>query len=311
VVRALVTGAGGFIGRKLAERMLVEGHAVIAIDRLPEGLAGLTAFAEAAKGEDMLATVLGDLAEIPVESLIANVDVVAHVAGRGNVRTSWSEASSYMRDNTEITDRLSMEVARAGSVRAFLLVSSSSVYGGKAPWVESTTLAPCSPYGVTKLAGEHAARVRLADTDTALMTVRPFSVYGPRQRSDLVLSRLLDCAVQGRPFTILGDGQQRRDFTFVGDIVECMIRLLTRPVAGTYNLCAGKSHSLLELVALVNELLGKTVTVYHKGFGEDWLPEAVETLGLNDAVQQACGPIVWTDLRQGVKQQIEWRLAAG
>jgi nucleoside-diphosphate-sugar epimerase len=142
------------------------------------------------------------------------------------------------------------------------------------------------------------------------MTVRPFSVYGPRQRSDLVLSRLLDCAVQDQPFTILGDGQQRRDFTFVEDVVECMIRLLTKPVAGTFNLCASKNHSLLELIALVNELLGKTVTVNHKGFGEGLLPEAVETLGFNDAVQRACGPIAWTDLRQGLEQQIEWRLAA-
>jgi UDP-glucuronate 4-epimerase len=310
-VRALVTGAGGFIGRRLAERMLVAGHAVIAVDRLPEGLTGLTAFAETARQEDLLETVQGDLAEIPPENLFANVDVVAHVAGRGNVRTSWGDATSYMRDNAEVTDRLSMEVARTGSVRAFLLVSSSSVYGGRAPWTESAALAPCSPYGVTKLTGEHAARVRLADTDTTLMTVRPFSVYGPRQRSDLALSRLLDCAVQDRPFTILGDGQQRRDFTFVDDVVECMIRLLTTPVAGTFNLCAGKNHSLLELIALVNELLGKTVTVYHKGFGEEWLPEAAETLGFNDAVQQACGPIAWTDLRQGVEQQIMWRLASG
>ena len=310
-MKVLITGAGGFIGRRLAERMLVEGYAVIAVDRLSEGLAGLTAFAETAKQKDLLVTVQGDLAEMPVENLIADVDVVAHVAGRGNVRASWSDASSYMRDNAEVTDRLSKEVARAGSVRAFLLVSSSSVYGGKAPWLESAALAPCSPYGVTKLAGEHAARVRLADTKTTLMTVRPFSVYGPRQRSDLALSRLLDCAVQERPFMILGDGQQRRDFTFVEDVVECMIRLLTRPAAGTFNLCAGKNHSLLELIAFVNELLGKTVTVYQKGFGEGWLAEAAETLGCNDAVQQACGPIAWTDLWQGVKQQIEWRLASG
>jgi nucleoside-diphosphate-sugar epimerase len=290
--------------------MLVQGHAVIAVDRLPEGLAELTSFAGKAKQKDLLVTVRGDLAEMPVENLIADIDVVAHVAGRGNVRESWSDASAYWRDNAEVTDKLSMKVAQAASVRAFLLVSSSSVYGGKAPWEETATLAPCSPYGVTKLAGEHAARARLADTATTLMTVRPFSVYGPRQRPDLALSRLLDCAVENRTFTILGDGQQRRDFTFVDDVVECMIRLLTQPAAGTFNLCAGKNHSLLDLIALVNELLGKTVPVHHKGFGEGWLPEAAETLGCNDAVQEACGPIEWTDLQQGVKQQIEWRLAS-
>ena len=310
-MRALVTGAGGFIGRRLAERMLVEGHAVIAVDRIPAGLESLTAFAKAATQENLLTTVQGDLAEMPVASLVADVDVVAHLAGRGNVRASWSDPTSYMRDNAEVTDKLSAEVTRTGSVRAFLLVSSSSVYGGEAPWTESSPLSPCSPYGVTKLTGEHLARVRLSDTGTTLMTVRPFSVYGPRQRSDLALSRLLDCAVQDRAFTVFGDGQQRRDFTFVEDVVECMMRLLTTPAAGTFNLCAGKNHSLTELITLVNELLNKTVAIQYKGFSEGWLPEAAETLGVNDAVQQACGPIVWTDLREGVRQQIEWRLATG
>ena len=309
-MRVLITGAGGFIGRTLAERMLADRHKVIAVDRLPEGLAELRAFAEAAKNGDLLATVQGDLVEMPLKHLVADVDVVAHVAGRGNVRASWNETTSYMRDNAEVTDRLSMEVARTGSVRAFLLVSSSSVYGGKPPWVESAALSPCSPYGVTKLTGEHVARVRLADTATTLMTVRPFSVYGPRQRSDLALSRMLDCVVQGRPFTVVGDGHQRRDFTFVEDVVECMTRLLTRPVAGTFNLCAGESHSLLELIAIVNDLLGRAVPITHTGIGEKILPEAAETLGCNGAVQKACGPITWTDLRQGVKQQIEWRLAS-
>jgi UDP-glucuronate 4-epimerase len=308
-MKVLVTGAGGFIGRRLAERLLTEGNAVIAVDRLSQGLAGLSAFAEAVQREHLLMTVHGDLAEMPVEHLIADVDAVAHVAGRGNVRASWAETNVYMRDNAVVTDRLCTAVSQADAIRTFLLVSSSSVYGGMAPWSEGATLAPCSPYGVTKLTGEHAARVRLVGGDTTLITVRPFSVYGPRQRSDLVLSRLLDCAVDGRPFSILGDGQQRRDFTFVDDVVECMARLLSRSVAGTFNLCAGKNHSLQELIALVNELLGRTVEVHQNGFGDRWLPEAVETLGFNDAVQQACGPIAWTDLRQGVEQQIEWRLS--
>lgn len=309
-MKVLITGAGGFIGRRLAERILVDGHEVIAVDRLPEGLEGLTDFARAAKYEDLLVTVQGDLAEMPVEHLIADVDVVAHVAGRGNVRASWNETASYLRDNAEVTDRLSMEVARTGSVRAFLLVSSSSVYGGNPPWMESAVLSPCSPYGVTKLTGEHVARVRLADTATTLMTVRPFSVYGPRQRPDLALSRMLDCVVQGRPFTVVGDGHQRRDFTFIEDVVECIARLLAKPVPGTFNLCASKSHSLLELIEIVNDLLGKAVPLKQTSIGERILPEAAETLGRNDAVQKACGPIAWTDLRQGVKQQIDWRLAS-
>jgi UDP-glucuronate 4-epimerase len=310
-MRALVTGAAGFIGRTLVEHLIAGGNSVIAVDRRAEGLTELVKFAQIRQQSELLRTVQAELVEAPLNSLLDDVDVVAHLAGRGNVRSSFSEASLYIRDNTEVTDRLSEAIARAGSIRTLLLASSSSVYGGRTPWAESDVAIPYSPYGVTKLAGEHAARVRLAGTGVALVTVRPFSVYGPRQRPDLVLSRLIECAVQGREFTLLGDGQQRRDFTFVGDIVHCMVRLLTRPVAGTYNLCAGKSHSVLELISLVDELIGRKVAVRVDGFDNGWLPEPPETLGVNDAVQRACGPIQWTEFREGVAQQIEWQLATG
>jgi UDP-glucuronate 4-epimerase len=308
-MRVLVTGAAGFIGRTLAEHLIAEGNSVIAVDRRAEGLMELVKFAQIRQQADLLRTVQAELVETPLDGLLDDVEVVAHLAGRGNVRSSFSEADLYIRDNIEVTDRLSAAIAGSGSIRTVLLASSSSVYGGRTPWAETDVPAPYSPYGVTKLAGEHAARVRLADTGVTLVTVRPFSVYGPRQRPDLVLSRLLECALQGREFALLGDGQQRRDFTFVEDIVSCMVRLLTKPVAGTYNLCAGKSHSVLELTALVDELIGRKVMVRMKGFRDGWLPEPPETLGVNDAVQRACGPIHWTELREGMAQQVEWQLA--
>ena len=309
-MRFLVAGAGGFIGRSLTRRLLCDGHRVTAVDRRADRLPGGERGGSVRNAnDDGVQAVAGDLLELDLHDLLADVEAVAHLAGRGNVGESWGDASSYIRDNIEATDRLCRQVAATDHISTLLLASSSSVYAGTPPWSESAVTSPASPYGVTKLAAEHVARVRLAGSRTRLVTARLFSVYGPDQRPDLVLSRLIECALAGEAFELHGDGGQRRDFTFIDDAVEYLARLLNTDAVGVFNVCTGVSFSLHDVIAIVSDLLGKRVRM--NSMADIRLVGVAETWGINSKLVHGYGPLAWTPLHDGIRQQIEWRLGTG
>src|SRR4051794_18722019 len=241
---ALVTGASGFIGSHVVERLVEDGHVVHAVD-----LVGPTGPAEATFHRR-------DLASEPLIDLVREVDVVYHLAGRPGVRASWELVDDYARDNVLATRRLLDACAIHGTRCVF--ASSSSVYGdvGDLPAAESLPPRPISPYGATKAAAEALARAHGA------VILRYFTVYGPRQRPDMAIARFIHAAFEGLPIRVFGDGRQRRDFTYVGDIVEGTVLAARRGSAGeTYNLASSSPVTLAELLDVLGELVARDLRV--------------------------------------------------
>ena len=220
-MRALVTGGAGFIGSHLAERLLDDGHQVRIVDCLTDyydvaqKLANLELVGDRAEVLDL------DLRTADVRSLVTDRDVVFHLAAQPGVRLSWADGfPAYDSCNVLATQRL-LEACRGTSLSRFVYASSSSVYGDaeRYPTLETDLPRPRSPYGVTKMAGEHLCTLYASAWQIPTVSLRYFTVYGPRQRPDMAFHRLCQSVITGDAFPLYGDGSQIRDFTFVDDVV--------------------------------------------------------------------------------------------
>jgi UDP-glucuronate 4-epimerase len=253
-MRYVVTGAAGFIGSHLAEALLGEGHEVVAVDCLTDY------YDPAQKEENARALDLQriDLAERGLE--LHGVDGVFHLAGQPGVRSFGDAFPVYLRRNVLVTQRV-LEAASAAGVRV-VFASSSSVYGNaeRYPTPEDAEPQPISPYGITKLACEHLVRAYGVDA----VTLRYFTVYGPRQRPDMFFRRVCDALIDGSAFEIYGSGEQSRSFTEVGDAVAATIAAMKRAPAGAlYNVGGGDESSMLDAIHQLEELSGRTLDVRH------------------------------------------------
>lgn len=309
--RIVVTGVAGFIGSHIARSLLDDGHEVVGIDHClghPQEITERNLRLNEAS--DRFTLIRGDLAEIPLEPQLDGADTVFHIAARPGVRPSWgAEFTSYARSNIVATHLL-MEAAARTSVRRVVVSSSSSVYGGapNGPVTEEDLPAPLSPYGVTKLAAEqlalaHARRARSRPTVVAL---RYFTVYGPRQRRDMLISKLIESALSGKPVTILGDGKQRRDFTFIADAVRANLMAMTAEVeAEALNIGTGVTTSVLDVADLVGTVVGRPVVLE---FGRGQAGDVRDTHADVSRAKDVIGYQPTIDLRTGLTTQLEWTL---
>jgi UDP-glucose 4-epimerase len=265
---ALVTGAAGFIGSHLVERLLREGVRVTGVD-------GFTAYYDAAlkrrnleaarahAGFTLLELDLGhdDLARLP------DVTVVFHQAAQPGVHASWGrEFGSYVHHNVLATQRL-LERYRDAKLERFVYASSSSVYGDaeRYPTPEDALPRPVSPYGVTKLAGEHLALLYGRSFGLPVVALRYFTVYGARQRPDMAFHRFCRALWLGEPLTVYGDGRQSRDFTYVDDAIEANLRAWKRAARqAVYNVGGGSQLEVLEAIALLERACGTKARIEFK-----------------------------------------------
>ncbi len=265
-MRALVTGAAGFIGSHLSAALLDSGASVTGID-------SFTDYYSRAIKEVNLGTVKGRpgfnfveaaLQDVDLTALLTGVTHVFHLAGQAGVRKSWGgDFDVYIRDNIQATQRLLEAVART-PIQKYVYSSSSSVYGNHVPLPmrEDTYLQPLSPYGVTKLAGEHLGNLYCANHGVPAVSLRYFTVYGPRQRPDMAFQRFLTAARDGTPITMYGDGEQTRDFTFVADIVAANMAAAVQGRPGSvYNIGGGSRVTLNHVLDLIRNVTGKTIEV--------------------------------------------------
>ena len=265
-MRVLVTGGAGFIGSHLVDSLIRDrGHDVAVLDDLSTG------FADNINAEARLIT--GDVADRDVvAAAVEGVETVFHLAAARAVLRSVEEPLESDRANTAGTLTVLEESRRAG-VRRVVSTSSSSIYGGAAvtPTPESAPLVPRSPYAVSKLAGEHYARVYWELHGLETVSLRPFNVFGPRQRPDsqyaAVIPLFIDALRSGRAPEVHGDGLQTRDFTYVDDTVAAYLAAADAPpevCAGhAYNVAAEGEHSLLELLDILQRVLGISLTPRH------------------------------------------------
>ena len=308
---ALVTGAAGFIGSHLCAALLDDGDQVVAVDcfsgyyrrtRKEENLALL-------HGRRGFSFIEADLTTVAIVALLRNVDTIYHIAGQPGVRSSWGPPFvDYVRHNVIATQRL-LEACRDHPLGKLVFSSSSSVYGEAEsfPTPESVHPRPISPYGVTKLAAEHLCEAYRRSFRVPVVTLRLFTVYGPRQRPDMAFSRLIRAAVSGAPFELYGDGRQTRDFTFVGDVVQAMRAAARFPWTGVANIGGGARTSLRDAIDIVEELCGDLCVLSRAPAAGD----ARNTAADISLAEAALGYRPRTPLREGLAAMVATeRLAA-
>lgn len=265
----LVTGAAGFVGSHLCEALLDDGVDVLAVDSFTEfyrrelkeaNIAGLRA-RDGFRFQEL------DLVTAPLAGLVEGVQTVYHLAGQPGVRGSWGDDFPiYLRRNVRTTQRL-LEVLRSQTSTKLVYASSSSVYGDAEclPTSERVVPRPLSPYGVTKLAGEHLCELYRLGFGLPTASLRFFTVYGPRQRPDMAFARLVAAATAGLPFPLYGDGLQTRDFTYVADIVAALRAAAQSDFTGVANVGGGSRVCLLDVLDVVGELCGRPVRTVLRG----------------------------------------------
>src|SRR4051812_20094766 len=262
-MRTLVTGAAGFIGSTLVDALLARGDSVRGVDCFTPyyGREAKQANVTGALGASGFELVEADLRVHAIGPLLDGVDVVFHQAAQPGVRLSWADGfGDYDGHNVLATQRL-LEAAKAAEVQRVVYASSSSVYGNAAayPTTEDDLPRPHSPYGVTKLAAEHLCNLYASNWKLPTVSLRYFTVYGPRQRPDMATHRLLAATLSGTPFPLYGDGSAVRDFTYVDDAVAANLAAAEHDCEpGTVvNIAGGSSISMTDLIALVGEVVGQ------------------------------------------------------
>ena len=307
-MKCLVTGAAGFIGSHLSERLVADGHEVVGIDAFTDAYD--TAFKEAnirdLRTRHGFQIIQGDLVDLDLLSLLEGIEVVFHQAAQAGVRTSWGgEFHLYLERNVLATQRL-LEACKEHSLQRFVYASSSSIYGNTAvyPTTEEALPSPLSPYGVTKLGAEHLCNLYYQNHGIPVVSLRYFTVYGPRQRPDMAFHRFLRSICLDEPLALYGDGRQSRDFTFVSDIVEANLKAAERSRVGSvYNIGGGSQATMLEVLEIVEEVTGRSPQVQwaakQKGdVRRTWadLQRARAHLGYEPEV----------DLRDGIAREYHW-----
>jgi UDP-glucuronate 4-epimerase len=260
-VTVVVTGAAGFIGSHLVDRLLAQGHDVVGLDNFTDyyARAAKERHLSAARSNPRFRFATADLAADELGPVLEGAEVVYHTAGRPGVRAALMQFDPYWRENVLATQRL-LEAAKSVNLKAFVYCGSSAVYGDAEtfPTPETALPAPLSPYGVTKLAGEHLTYVYWKNFGVPSIRLRYFSVYGPRMRPDLMLSRAMQALHDGTVFEVYGDGEQTREFTYVGDAVEGTILAAERGSPGAlFNLGGGSSVSVNHVLDLLAETSGR------------------------------------------------------
>jgi UDP-glucose 4-epimerase len=259
-MRVLVTGAAGFIGSHVADRVLADGHELVAVDSFHD------AYPRAVKERNLRGIVAhpraklveGDLARMDLSPVLVGVEAVVHLAALGAVRASWSAFPEYLHNNVHATQRL-LDACVRRPLHSWVYASSASVYGDdELDAVDERRLpAPHSPYGVTKLSGEHLALLYHRNFAVPTVALRYFSVYGPRERPDKAIQKFLCAARRGEGIRVHGDGSQKRDFTFVGDVVDATMAALGQPPVGrALNVGRGKTVTLNEVIATIRRVTG-------------------------------------------------------
>jgi UDP-glucuronate 4-epimerase len=262
----LVTGAAGFIGSHLSQECLERGHSVLGIDCLTPYYDPERKYANLAQIGDHPAWSFleADLVEVDLVSLLDGIDVVFHLAAQPGVRASWGQTfETYVASNVTALQRL-LEACTSAAIDRFVFASSSSVYGDaeRLPTSEDTPLQPISPYGATKVLGEHLCRLYHHSYALPIVMLRYFTVYGPRQRPDMAFNKLIRAALEQREILIYGDGAQTRDFTFVSDAVDGTLAAAEDGQPGTaYNLGGGARTSMNEVLEMIAELSGERLNI--------------------------------------------------
>jgi UDP-glucuronate 4-epimerase len=309
---ALVTGAAGFIGSHLSARLLAQGATVTGLDCFtdyyPRALKERNL--KDLRGAAGFMLVEASIAEANLDTLLDGVTHVFHLAAQAGVRKSWGrDFRVYTVNNVEATQLL-LEACVGKPIERLVYASSSSVYGDgiPLPMREDALPHPVSPYGVTKLAAEQLCHLYHVNHGVPAVSLRYFTVYGPRQRPDMGFSRFFDAVLRGTSVTQFGDGRQTRDFTFVADAVTATASAATRGTPGAvYNIGGGARVSLLDVFELIRRVTGRPLQVDR----QDAQPgDMRDTYADTTRARADLAFIPTVTLEEGLRAQYDWMTAA-
>ena len=313
-MRILVTGGAGFIGGHLAEEFAREGHDVIALDNFePFYDTGIKEYnvevarEAAAESDGSYELVEGDVRdEEVVGEQVADADVIFHQAAQAGVRTSVEEPQKVNDINVSGTLNV-LEAARDSETERVVVASSSSVYGKPEylPYDEEHPNTPVSPYGASKVAQEQYARVYNEVYGLPTVSLRYFTVYGPRMRPNMAISNFVSRCMNDEPPVIYGDGTQTRDFTFVGDVVEANRTLLETDAADGEAMNIGSTDNI-EIRVLAEEIRDQLAPDLELEFGERNDADAEHTHADISKANDLLGYEPTTTIREGVEKFTEW-----
>lgn len=300
----LVTGCAGFIGSNLTDLLLSKDYDVVGIDCFTDYYSKTLKernIKNALKHEKFtfINKNLLDCEEYP------EVDYVFHMAAQAGVRASWGENFSvYTKNNVEATQKL-LEFYKNSNIKKFVYSSSSSVYGdSKLPMNEKNLLQPVSPYGVTKLAAEHLCYLYWKNYGVPTVSLRYFTVYGPRQRPDMAINKFVNAVLNNQEIEIYGNGEQTRDFTYVDDVLEALLLAAGSKIEGkVFNIGGGSRISINELIKEIETLAGNKANVKYM---DKQKGDVKDTWADLKSIKQALNWSPKTNIHQGLKNYMEY-----
>ncbi len=305
-MRCLVTGAAGFIGSHLSERLLADGHDVTGLDvyhpyyprdRKERNLASL-------RDRSDFRLLELDLREGDLAPALDGIEAIFQEAAMPGLLRSWDWFEEYMTCNVLATQRL-LEAARLTRPRILVHASTSSVYGRVSSCDEEALPRPTSPYGATKLCAEKLALAYQESFGLPVVVLRYFSVYGPRQRPDMGYTIFVERVLRDEPIIVFGDGEQTRGNTYVADCVDATVRAASHGQVGqVYNVGGGESRSTNWVVDTIQQIVGRRVTVTH---GPPRPGEQREALAITTKARQSLGWAPQVSLEDGLRAQVEWQ----
>ena len=307
-MKALVTGAAGFIGSHLGEYLIEKGLRVIGIDSFVD-------YYPRSVKESNIAEMIKDqhfefveesLLEVDLSKLLDGVDVVFHQAAQAGVRASWGQSFKIYTDNNILATQMLLEACKESPVKKFVYASSSSVYGDTKdlPMRESSLPFPVSPYGVSKLAAEHLCCLYHRNFGIPAVSLRYFTVYGARQRPDMAFHRFFRWALEGDALEVYGDGQQSRDFTHVDDIVEANWLALEKGLPGeVYNIGGGSRVTLNEVIEMIKAMVGQELKVHYEGVQKG---DVRHTFADMTKAEEELGYQPKVSIQEGLEREYEW-----
>ena len=306
---AIITGVAGFIGSSLAEKLLKDNFKVIGIDSFTNyySLHIKEKNIENCLKNTNFSLIRQDIDSLDLSAIFENAEYIFHLSAQPGVRASWGkEFTVYVKNNISVTQKILESLKNNTTLKKFIFASSSSVYGNQSTIMnEDTSLTkPVSPYGVTKLAAENLVNLYYKNYEIPTISLRYFTVYGPRQRPDMAFNRFFCSIIKDKKLTIFGNGEQRRDFTYVDDIIDATINAATSDSVGEIlNVGGGSIFSLTQIIEFMKEITEKELEI---NFEKEQKGDVKYTNADISKAKKLINYKPSTDIKYGLTQQYEY-----